>query len=43
MIVADLDVVSLKEILTSQEFDVAVFGDVLEHLRNPWKLLQETR
>jgi len=25
------------------KFDVAVFGDVLEHLRDPWKVLEETQ
>lgn len=47
VIVADLDFVSLNEILleqtSSEKFDVAIFGDVLEHLRNPWKVLEETR
>ncbi len=43
VIVADLDFISLIDILPNQEFDVAIFGDVLEHLRNPWKLLAETR
>ncbi len=43
VIVADLDFVSLAEILPEQAFDVAVFGDVLEHLRNPWRVLKETR
>ena len=43
VIVADLDFVSLSEILPQQTFDVAVFGDVLEHLRDPWKVLQETK
>lgn len=47
VIVADLDFVCLSEIcsekLLSNKFDVAVFGDVLEHLRNPWKVLTETR
>jgi len=43
VIVADLDFVSVKEILPSEEFDVAVFGDILEHLRNPWKALEETK
>lgn len=43
VIVTDLDFVSLVEILPRQTFDVAVFGDVLEHLRNPWKVLEETR
>jgi len=43
VVVADLDFVSITEILPSQKFDVAVFGDVLEHLRNPWKILAETK
>ncbi|HEY9845158.1 MAG TPA: methyltransferase domain-containing protein [Candidatus Caenarcaniphilales bacterium] len=43
VIVADLDLVSLSELLPGQSFDVAVFGDVLEHLRDPWRVLAETR
>ncbi|MGB3757657.1 MAG: methyltransferase domain-containing protein [Rivularia sp. (in: cyanobacteria)] len=47
VIVADLDFVSLNDILSEkvskEKFDVAIFGDILEHLRNPWKVLQETR
>jgi GT2 family glycosyltransferase/2-polyprenyl-3-methyl-5-hydroxy-6-metoxy-1,4-benzoquinol methylase len=43
VIVADLDFVSVTDILPNKEFDVAVFGDVLEHLRNPWKVLEETK
>ena len=43
VIVADLDFVSVTAILPKQAFDVAVFGDVLEHLRNPWKVLEEIR
>jgi len=43
VIVADLDYVSVKDILPEQKFDVAVFGDVLEHLRNPWRVLEETK
>lgn len=47
VIVADLDFVSLNNIfdkdILSDKFDVAVFGDILEHLRNPWKILEETR
>ncbi|AKG22277.1 class I SAM-dependent methyltransferase [Calothrix sp. 336/3] len=43
VIVADLDYISLEDILSSQIFDVAVFGDILEHLRNPWKVLTEIR
>jgi len=29
--------------LPIHKFDVAVFGDVLEHLRDPWKVLEETQ
>ncbi len=47
VIVADLDFVSLSDILSEkiskEKFDIAVFGDILEHLRNPWKVLEETR
>ena len=43
VIVADLDFVSVTEILPSKKFDIAVFGDILEHLRNPWKVLKETK
>ncbi|HYW18970.1 MAG TPA: methyltransferase domain-containing protein [Nodularia sp. (in: cyanobacteria)] len=43
VIVADIDFVSIAEILHGEKFDVAIFGDVLEHLRNPWKVLEETK
>lgn len=43
MVVADLDFVSLEEIVPTHAFDVAVFGDILEHLRNPWRVLEATR
>ncbi len=43
VIVADLDFVNLRDILSGKTFDVAVFGDILEHLRNPWRILEETR
>lgn len=43
VIVADLDFVSVREILPVQKFDIAMFGDILEHLRNPWKILAETK
>jgi 2-polyprenyl-3-methyl-5-hydroxy-6-metoxy-1,4-benzoquinol methylase len=41
--VVDLDRISPVELLTGQKFDVAIFGDVLEHLRDPWRILEETR
>ena len=43
VVIADLDFVSIRDILPSQKFDVAVFGDILEHLRDPWKVLTETK
>jgi O-antigen biosynthesis protein len=43
VVVADLDFTSLLEVLPDQKFEVAVFGDVLEHLRNPWQVLEATR
>lgn len=43
VVVADLDIVHLAEILPPQSFDVAIFGDVLEHLRDPWRVLKETQ
>lgn len=43
VIVADLDFTSVAHILPEQKFDVAVFGDVLEHLRDPWTVLKEVR
>ncbi len=43
VIVADLDFISLADILPFQTFDVVVFGDTLEHLRDPWRILEETK
>jgi O-antigen biosynthesis protein len=43
VIIADLDFTSLGEILAGQTFDVAVFGDVLEHLRDPWGILESVK
>jgi 2-polyprenyl-3-methyl-5-hydroxy-6-metoxy-1,4-benzoquinol methylase len=43
VIVADLDHQPLSHLFNEEQlFDVAVFGDVLEHLRNPWTILRET-
>ncbi|HEY9702858.1 MAG TPA: class I SAM-dependent methyltransferase, partial [Allocoleopsis sp.] len=41
--VCDLDFDSLKDMLGERKFDVAVFGDVLEHLRDPWRVLAATK
>lgn len=43
VLVADLDVVPLSRMLQGRTFDIAVFADVLEHLRDPWRILGETR
>lgn len=43
IIVADLDFTPLSEILPQRTFDVAIFGDVLEHLRDPWQVLESVR
>ena len=43
VIVADLDSRPLGELLGGKQYDVAVFGDVLEHLRDPWRVLRDTR
>ncbi len=40
---ADLDHVELDEIVGEDRFDVVVFADVLEHLRNPARLLGSSR
>jgi 2-polyprenyl-3-methyl-5-hydroxy-6-metoxy-1,4-benzoquinol methylase/chromosome segregation ATPase len=42
-IVADLDEVILPEILQGKQFDVIVFGDILEHLHEPIRTLDEAR
>lgn len=43
VIVADLDVISIPSIFPEEKFDVVVFGDVLEHLRDPWHVLGEAK
>lgn len=43
VIVTDLDFESIANLLPHQTFDVAVFGDVLEHLRDPLKVLKDVR
>jgi O-antigen biosynthesis protein len=43
VLVADLDTTALTDLLPGETFDVIVFGDVLEHLRNPWLVLDSAR
>jgi methionine biosynthesis protein MetW len=42
-IAADLDHAELDELVGDERFDVVVFADVLEHVRNPVKLLNSSR
>jgi 2-polyprenyl-3-methyl-5-hydroxy-6-metoxy-1,4-benzoquinol methylase len=41
--VADLNKTSLSELLPRERYDLIVFGDVLEHLIDPWTTLKEAR
>jgi predicted nucleic acid-binding Zn-ribbon protein len=43
IVVADLDTRPLIDLLPGRLFDAAVFGDILEHLRDPWRVLEEAR
>jgi 2-polyprenyl-3-methyl-5-hydroxy-6-metoxy-1,4-benzoquinol methylase/predicted nucleic acid-binding Zn-ribbon protein len=42
VIIADLDVASVLKLFPSDRFDIAIFADILEHLREPWRLLKES-
>lgn len=41
VLVLDIDDISIADVLKDEKYDVAVFGDVLEHLRDPWRVLRE--
>ena len=43
VVIADLDKVLISSLFDSGTFDLIVYGDVLEHLKNPWLVLQESR
>lgn len=43
VIVADLDVGDIEERVNGMKFDVISFGDVLEHLKDPWQVLRDVR
>ena len=43
VVVSDLDGFDFERELAPRTFDVVVFGDVLEHLKDPWAVLRRVR
>ena len=43
VVISDLDKVLISSLFEPGDFDLIVYGDVLEHLKNPWLVLQESR
>ncbi len=43
VIETDLDTVRMSEVFENERFDVALFGDVIEHLKDPKRLLIDVR
>ena len=43
LVIGDLEAMDLAEAFGDDRFDVIVFGDVLEHLRNPLRVLRSAR
>lgn len=43
VIVGDIEKIDLEKELKNEEFDVLIFADVLEHLINPWDVLEKAR
>jgi 2-polyprenyl-3-methyl-5-hydroxy-6-metoxy-1,4-benzoquinol methylase/glycosyltransferase involved in cell wall biosynthesis len=43
IIVGDIERLDLGDVLGAERFDVIMFGDVLEHLVDPWRILREIR
>jgi len=39
--VGDLDNMDISSLLDSERFDYIILGDILEHLKNPWRVLKE--
>ena len=38
--IGNLETLNLEEILTPNYFDCIIFGDILEHLQDPWNILK---
>lgn len=43
VITADLDELDLMTALAGEQFDVGLFGDIIEHLKNPGRMLAQMR
>lgn len=43
VVVGDLDELDLADVLEGEKYDVGLFGDVIEHLKNPGRVLAQTR
>ncbi|MCX9073315.1 MAG: glycosyltransferase [Candidatus Methanoperedens sp.] len=43
IIIADIDIIELKEELKDNKFEVILFGDILEHLKNPKRILLQAK
>lgn len=41
VILGDLDGIKLEDILTPDYFDCIILADVLEHLKDPWRILKD--
>lgn len=43
VIIGDIDEIDFDKYLKVNYFDCVIFADILEHLRNPWKILKNIR
>lgn len=42
VIMGDIERINLRDYFTPDYFDCIIFADILEHLKNPWKVLKNT-
>ena len=42
VIIGDIENINLVDSLPPNYFDCIIFADVLEHLKNPWKILESS-
>ena len=43
VIVGNVETLTIADHLSKHDFDCIIFGDILEHLRDPWSILKEFR